>query len=620
MRLDGHKPVQKYMPAGPHSAGAEEWVPGMARATVLEPPTTAEVAAVEVTPAVCDRPAVVLGGRVLCNACFDRQRHSHVGASVAIVGPWANDESHDGYHCGDPVPIPKWTQPSANPPGYRAAGKMGSCLPGRSKYSGALYSRVVGRAEDGSLIVEDAPESVTGSKRGHGRTKVVIGEGEAVASRQNGAMAKNRIQAQMATPKSPDDMLPIVVALDERFECGECGYADEDRVVVARHIYAHHPAYGAPEAVLQAPVTAESDETAAEVVVDQEPSEIEITGVSSDVLAVLAATTEPQLDAVLDEPSGKAPSGFKFGGFINNPEYADDLAHLERVERTPARTEAPKVRITLAGRAVPPTSVEAPPKPEPRPQPRPRPTVSQDPPAGTQNVTLRQLIEVGIMPAPIEVERSYLGQQFTATVQTDGRILFDAKVYDAPSSAAEAANTLARPEAADHRTNGWKFWHVRKDGQLVSLDALRRQFGGAPVARQNRTEARIQAPVKAESPVRTLSEVMDAGRSERHRNRVLPDAIAKTVDEAESFMWAFLGREEKPAGPDQGRIAELEGLVERRERRIFELDQMVRERDEALREATKEIARLAYLVDTSTCTAHPVPVVIEGVGREVVSA
>ena len=62
---------------------------------------------------------------------------------------------------------------------------------------------------------------------------------------------------------------------------------------------------------------------------------------------------------------------------------------------------------------------------------------------------------------------TYKGKEFKAVVYRNGRIKFNGEFYDSPS----AAGTAARKRA----TNGWTFWRVRKDGELVKLSELRKK-------------------------------------------------------------------------------------------------------------------------------------------------
>lgn len=492
MRLDGHKPVQKYMLAGPHSASSEAGVPGMAGATVLEQTVTATEELVY-GPFLGEKcqgaPLSVLGGVARCGNCVQTELHATGGAAVAILGPfpWENKSFQDGYHCGDPLPQAKWTQPPTSPPGYRPAGKMASCLPGRAKYSGALYSRIVGVAEDGSLIVEEAPESVTGPRRTHGHVK----------SDGVGAMASSRRAAQQPKPvvAVSDGGLPIITALDDWFECGECGHRENEHEWIVKHIHRAHPQYR-EKAPSQGSTPAESGDTAAPDVVDV-------------------------------QPVNKAPSGFKFGGWINNPEYASDAVVRQD----------PPVKITLSGRALPPAKAEAPPKPAPRPEPRIGPSAVDG--------------------LPIVNECSACGGT--------GRV----------------------------RKKRWaKRWNGQGDGyRLAKCQKCKAGSDG-----RKRPDRPTPGPVPAERPVRKLSEVMGALPSERKRTRPdLPAAVVKTVDEAESFMWAFLG-------------AELpQPTVTVDNRRISELEQMVRQRDASLEAAKAEMKRLQGRIDELEAQLRAVP-------------
>lgn len=62
---------------------------------------------------------------------------------------------------------------------------------------------------------------------------------------------------------------------------------------------------------------------------------------------------------------------------------------------------------------------------------------------------------------------THKGKEFKAVVYRNGRIKFNGRFYDSPS----AAGTAARRR----ETNGWTFWRVRKDGEMVKLSELRKQ-------------------------------------------------------------------------------------------------------------------------------------------------
>jgi len=62
---------------------------------------------------------------------------------------------------------------------------------------------------------------------------------------------------------------------------------------------------------------------------------------------------------------------------------------------------------------------------------------------------------------------TYKGTEFKAVVYRNGRIKFNGQFYDSPSAAGGAARQRA--------TNGWTFWGVRKNGELVKLSELRKK-------------------------------------------------------------------------------------------------------------------------------------------------
>ena len=62
---------------------------------------------------------------------------------------------------------------------------------------------------------------------------------------------------------------------------------------------------------------------------------------------------------------------------------------------------------------------------------------------------------------------TYKGKEFKALVYHNGRIKFNGQFYDSPSAAGQAARHC--------KTNGWTFWQLRKDGELVKLSKLRAQ-------------------------------------------------------------------------------------------------------------------------------------------------
>ncbi|WP_433214433.1 GmrSD restriction endonuclease domain-containing protein [Dactylosporangium sp. CS-047395] len=102
--------------------------------------------------------------------------------------------------------------------------------------------------------------------------------------------------------------------------------------------------------------------------------------------------------------------------------------------------------------------------------------VPATPPAGEKeggrtrfNMTLRQLVEGGFLPAGSQLVGSYRGVDHKAEVTAEARIRVESgEEFEAVSPAAMAV--------LDKQSwNGWRFWqHSRPDGSLIVLDEVRR--------------------------------------------------------------------------------------------------------------------------------------------------
>jgi hypothetical protein len=74
---------------------------------------------------------------------------------------------------------------------------------------------------------------------------------------------------------------------------------------------------------------------------------------------------------------------------------------------------------------------------------------------------------LGIIKRTITLRASYKGQTYSAKARRTGRIFFNGKPYDTPTSAARAVSGKS--------FDGWYFWKFRdKDGNWVKLDVLRK--------------------------------------------------------------------------------------------------------------------------------------------------
>lgn len=100
-------------------------------------------------------------------------------------------------------------------------------------------------------------------------------------------------------------------------------------------------------------------------------------------------------------------------------------------------------------------------------------------------VSVKQLIEEGLVETPLELTRRYKGRELSARIETGGRVWCLGETYDSVSLAAAMArrSVIGSPPGRKHPpTNGWTFWRFKDtDGQFRELTVLRQRF----VARAN---------------------------------------------------------------------------------------------------------------------------------------
>jgi hypothetical protein len=90
-------------------------------------------------------------------------------------------------------------------------------------------------------------------------------------------------------------------------------------------------------------------------------------------------------------------------------------------------------------------------------------------------VNLKDILDAGILRAPLTVFRRYKGTDLKATIRSDGRVEFQGTSYDTPSSAADHARATITGRRMN--TNGWDFWqYLDGDGRTVKLDSARKAF------------------------------------------------------------------------------------------------------------------------------------------------
>ena len=102
-----------------------------------------------------------------------------------------------------------------------------------------------------------------------------------------------------------------------------------------------------------------------------------------------------------------------------------------------------------------------------------------------QSISVKDLIERGLIVAPTKVFGSHGGKIIQATLKKDGTFIYSKEVYASPSVAAGRGITAELGMSTPGRTyasvNGWKFWQVRcPDGTSRSLADIREQMRSHP--------------------------------------------------------------------------------------------------------------------------------------------
>ena len=131
-------------------------------------------------------------------------------------------------------------------------------------------------------------------------------------------------------------------------------------------------------------------------------------------------------------------------------------------------------------------SVKAPPTVTPieKPEPKPKPT-SETPGdrkvAARYDVTLKQLLDAGLIQPGTQLRQRYLGRDVSATVESDGRVRVGDEVFESLSIAGGAARVNVKGPPPDGRryyqTNGWTFWEYEDaSGKRQPIETLRKQY------------------------------------------------------------------------------------------------------------------------------------------------
>lgn len=91
------------------------------------------------------------------------------------------------------------------------------------------------------------------------------------------------------------------------------------------------------------------------------------------------------------------------------------------------------------------------------------------------------LIRAGLVHPPMTIEHNFRESQVEATIQEDGKIIFDGKEYESLTGAGLAAQkSMINKEPGRHTAHisGWVFWKYREPqtGQVVRIDTLRQRY------------------------------------------------------------------------------------------------------------------------------------------------
>ena len=119
---------------------------------------------------------------------------------------------------------------------------------------------------------------------------------------------------------------------------------------------------------------------------------------------------------------------------------------------------------------------------------RPQPSATAQ--SRRRSVTTRDLIDAGILAAPLDIQREYRGKQLSARIELDGRVTFLGQTFDSLSTAAGAARasvTRSSRNGPFPQTNGWTFWRFRTaSGVWTDVAAIRREHSAQSTRRVRR--------------------------------------------------------------------------------------------------------------------------------------
>jgi hypothetical protein len=130
------------------------------------------------------------------------------------------------------------------------------------------------------------------------------------------------------------------------------------------------------------------------------------------------------------------------------------------------------------------TTPVPPPAASSTPPPTTPPTTRTRKVAERYDVTVKDLLDAGLIRPGMELRQRYLGQEVRATIEHDGRVRHGDQVYNSLSIAAGAARVAVKGPPPDGRryyqTNGWTFWeYTDAGGTQKPIETLRKQYLGS---------------------------------------------------------------------------------------------------------------------------------------------
>ncbi len=102
-------------------------------------------------------------------------------------------------------------------------------------------------------------------------------------------------------------------------------------------------------------------------------------------------------------------------------------------------------------------------------------------PAASYDVSVKDLLDAGLIRPGLELRKRYLGSEVEATIEPDGRVRCGSETFKSLSIAAGAARVAVKGLPSDGRryyqTNGWTFWEYEDEaGRRRVIQEIRERY------------------------------------------------------------------------------------------------------------------------------------------------